>query len=110
METLEIDHKNFLELHIANYECVLNGYCSNIDIDILRMYEHIYRKYVNADFVLTLWCNACVFDCIKRLYDWYSNYKLLVIANQLAMQTKALTEISDKYGYTVEVAGKKKKK
>jgi hypothetical protein len=50
---------------------VQNGYVRNIDLDILKMYEHIYRKYMNPDFILTVWCSHCIFDMIKRLYEWY---------------------------------------
>ena len=65
---MEIEHRNYLDLHRANYEMVQNGYVRNIDLDILKMYEHIYRKYMNQDFILTVWCSHCIFDMIKRLY------------------------------------------
>ena len=68
---MEIEHRKYLDLHRANYEMVQNGYVRNIDLDILKMYEHIYRKYLNDTFVLTVWCNHCIFDMIKRLYEWY---------------------------------------
>ena len=68
---MEIEHRNYLDLHRPNYEMVQNGYVRNIDLDILKMYEHIYRKYMNADFILTVWCSHCIFDMIKRLYEWY---------------------------------------
>ena len=68
---MEIEHRNYLDLHRPNYEMVQNGYVRNIDLDILKMYEHIYRKYMNPDFILTVWCSHCIFDMIKRLYEWY---------------------------------------
>jgi len=68
---MEIEHRNYLDLHRHNYEMVQNGYVRNIDLDILKMYEHIYRKYMSADFILTVWCGNCIFDMIKRLYTWY---------------------------------------
>jgi hypothetical protein len=68
---MEIEHRNYLDLHRPNYEMVQNGYVRNIDLDILKMYEHIYRKYMNPDFILTVWCSHCIFDMIKRLYTWY---------------------------------------
>lgn len=68
---MEIEHRNYLDLHRPNYEMVQNGYVRNIDLDILKMYEHIYRKYMSADFILTVWCSHCIFDMIKRLYEWY---------------------------------------
>jgi hypothetical protein len=68
---MEIEHRNYLDLHRTNYEMVQNGYVRNIDLDILKMYEHIYRKYMSPDFILTVWCSHCIFDMIKRLYEWY---------------------------------------
>jgi hypothetical protein len=68
---MEIDHRNFLDQHVGNWHTVQNGYVRNIDLDILKMYEHIYRKYMSADFILTVWCGNCIFDMIKRLYTWY---------------------------------------
>jgi len=35
------------------------------------MYEHIYRTYLDPQFVLTKWCSSCVMDCVKRLYAYY---------------------------------------
>ena len=70
---MEINHRNYLDLHRPNYEMVQNGYVRNIDLDILKMYEHIYRKYMNPDFILTVWCSHCIFDMIKRLYEWYDS-------------------------------------
>jgi hypothetical protein len=68
---MEIEHKNFLDEHVGNWHTVQNGYVRNIDLDILKMYEHIYRKYMSPDFILTVWCGNCIFDMIKRLYTWY---------------------------------------
>jgi len=64
---MEIEHRKFLDEHIGNWHTVQNGYVRNIDLDILKMYEHIYRKYMSADFILTVWCGNCIFDMIKRL-------------------------------------------
>ena len=71
---MEIEHSKYLDLHRPNYEMVQNGYVRNIDLDILKMYEHIYRKYMNPDFILTVWCNYCIFNMIKRLYEWYDEW------------------------------------
>ena len=68
---MEIEHRKFLDDHVSNWHTVQNGYVRNIDLDILKMYEHIYRKYMSPDFILTVWCGNCIFDMIKRLYTWY---------------------------------------
>ncbi len=40
------EHKDYLEEHIANWHTVENGYVRNLDIQLLNMYEHIYRQYL----------------------------------------------------------------
>ena len=65
------EHKDYLEEHIGNWHSVDNGYVRNLDIHILNMYEHIYREYLDKQFVLTKWCRSCVMDMIYRLYKYY---------------------------------------
>jgi hypothetical protein len=33
---MEIEHRQYLDLHRPNYEMVQNGYVRNIDLDILK--------------------------------------------------------------------------
>jgi len=68
---MEIDHRNYLDLHRPNYEMVQNGYVRNIDLDILKMYEHIYRTYLDPNFIVSVWCGACKFEMVMRLYQWF---------------------------------------
>lgn len=65
------EHKDYLEEHIGNWHTVQNGYVRNIDVHILNMYQHIYREYLDPQFVLTAWCSSCVMDMIHRLYHHY---------------------------------------
>jgi hypothetical protein len=65
------EYRDFMELHINNYHTVESGYVRNLDAPILDMYEKIYREYLDKNFILTKWCSACVFDCLKRLYTYY---------------------------------------
>lgn len=65
------EHKDYLEEHIANWHTVENGYVRNLDINLLNMYEHIYREYLDKQFVLTSWCSSCVMDMVYRLYTYY---------------------------------------
>jgi hypothetical protein len=73
MEFMEIkqEHRDFLDANINNYESAQNGYIRNLDLPELQMYEHIYRLYLDANFLLSVWCGACKFDMIMRLYNWY---------------------------------------
>ena len=65
------EHKDFLEANIANYHTIQNGYVRNLDIHLLNMYEHIYREYLDSQFVLTKWCSSCVMETLQRLYNYY---------------------------------------
>jgi len=35
------------------------------------MYEHIYKLYLDPQFVLTKWCSSCVMEMLQRLYGYY---------------------------------------
>lgn len=65
------EHRDFLDANIVNYESAQNGYIRNLDLPELQMYEHIYRLYLDPNFLLSVWCGACKFEMIMRLYNWY---------------------------------------
>lgn len=65
------EHKDFLELHINNRETIAAGFARRLDKDILNMYEKIYQSYIDSNYILTKWCSTCVFDCMKRVYEYY---------------------------------------
>jgi hypothetical protein len=65
------EHLDYLEANIANYNMAQSGYIRNLDLELLQMYEHIYRENIDPSFVLTKWCSSCVMDLIKRLYAYY---------------------------------------
>lgn len=62
---------NFLKENEINFVGVADGYVKHIDHSLLGQYEIIYRKYLDANFVLTKWCGVCVYDMMKRLYNYY---------------------------------------
>lgn len=64
MTKQEID---FLVKHRINFESVKLGFTRNISFEVLGEYESLYRKYLDAQFILTYWCGACVFDMLERL-------------------------------------------
>ena len=70
---MELKHSEFLKEHYYNYETALSGYLRNLDLPVLKMYEHIYRTYIDAGFILTIWCSFCRMDMILRLYKHYEN-------------------------------------
>ena len=65
------EHRDFLDANIGNYESAKNGYIRNLELPDLQMYEHIYRTYLDPNFLLSVWCGACKFEMIMRLYKWY---------------------------------------
>ena len=76
------EHRNWLEANIGNYESAKNGYIRNLEFAELQMYEHIYRLYLDPNFLLSVWCGACKYEMIMRLYKWYEQQpKSLPIEN-----------------------------
>lgn len=73
MEFMEIkqEHRDWLDANIGNYETAKNGFIRNLELPDLQMYEHIYRTYLDPNFLLSVWCGACKFEMIMRLYKWY---------------------------------------
>ena len=64
--------KDFLELHKDNYNSLINGgYVRNLEQEILKGYEAIYRKYLNNTYVMCMYCKEDVLGTIKRLYQFY---------------------------------------
>jgi hypothetical protein len=64
MTKQEVD---FLIQHKLNFDSVRLGFTRNIPFEVLGEYEQLYRKYLDAQFILTYWCGACVFDMLERL-------------------------------------------
>ena len=75
------EHKDFLEANIGNYHTIQNGYVRNLDIHLLNMYEHIYREYLDSQFVMTKWCSSCVMETLQRLYNYYLSLPQEVVQN-----------------------------
>ena len=68
---MELEHREFLKEHYGNYETAKSGYVRNLDLPVLKMYEHIYRLYLNPTFILTIWCGDCRMQMLLRLYAYY---------------------------------------
>jgi hypothetical protein len=68
---MELEHRQYLKEHYNNYETALSGYVRNLDLSIMKMYEHIYRTYIDPSFILTIWCGNCRIDMVLRLYAHY---------------------------------------
>ena len=73
MDKIDLD---YLELHIENHHSLEGGgYIRNLEPDILKGYEAIYRKYLNKTYVMCMYCKEDVIGCIKRLYVLYHQIK-----------------------------------
>ena len=73
---MELEHREFLKEHYNNYETALSGYVRNLDLPVLKMYEHIYRLYLNPTFILTIWCGDCRMQMLLRLYKYYESLQI----------------------------------
>lgn len=78
---MELEHRKFLKDNYNNYETAQSGYLRNLDLSLMKTYEHIYRTYVDPSFILTVWCGHCRMDMVLRLYRYYEN---LPIENQIS--------------------------
>ena len=68
---MELEHRKYLQEHYNNYETAKSGFLRNLDLSIMKMYEHIYRTYIDNGFILTIWCGNCRMDMVLRLYAHY---------------------------------------
>jgi hypothetical protein len=93
------EHREWLDANIGNYETAKNGFIRNLELPDLQMYEHIYRTYLDPNFLLSVWCGACKFEMIMRLYKWYEQQpKSLPIENNFYanIDVSKLKDISDR--------------
>ena len=84
------EHREYLDANIGNYETAKNGFIRNLELPDLQMYEHIYRTYLDPNFLLSVWCGACKYEMIMRLYKWYEQQPKTNIAviEEPIMQTE----------------------
>ena len=83
--------RDFLEKYIHNWQTAKNGYVRNLDINILKGYESIYKEYLQKDFILTAWCSGCVLDMVLRLYRLYES--LPAQKNEVMIEDELFSEI-----------------
>lgn len=69
---MEQNEKDFLEANIINYHTISQaGFVRNIDIEVLNMYEMLYRKYLNPTYLMCKYCKDDIFGALQRLYEYY---------------------------------------
>ena len=90
MTKAEVD---FLIQHKVNFDSVKLGYTRNIPFDVLGQYEQLYRKYLDAQFILTYWCGACVFDMLERLIRYCEDQEEYI--NAINPQTYETTKVEE---------------
>ena len=78
---MELNDRDFLEANIGNYHTIQTGYVRNIDIDILNMYEALYRKYLNASHHMCKYCKEDIFSTIEKLYTYYLSLPQELVQN-----------------------------
>lgn len=85
MEFMEIkqEHRDWLNANIGNYETAKNGFIRNLELPELQMYEHIYRLYLDPNFLLSVWCGACKYEMIMRLYKWFEQQPVAIIEEHI---------------------------
>jgi hypothetical protein len=53
----------------------------------MKTYEAIYRRYIDPNFILTLWCGNCRMDMVVRLY---AHYHKVLNEDNLLMQSEII--------------------
>jgi hypothetical protein len=51
----------------------------------MKTYESLYRKYIDPNFILTIWCGNCRMDMVVRLY---AHYHKVLNEDNLLMQSE----------------------
>jgi hypothetical protein len=90
MTKAEVD---FLIQHKLNFDSVRLGFTRNIPFEVLGQYEQLYRKYLDAQFILTYWCGACVFDMLERLIRYCEDQEEYI--NAINPQTYEPTKVEE---------------
>lgn len=96
------DEIKFLVDNKINFESVKMGFTRNIPFDVLGEYERLYRKYLDAQFVLTYWCGSCVFEMLERLIHFCEEDKQFVMAYKGLQETILIKEPTVKESLTTE--------
>ena len=61
----------FIKNNIEVFKTIQVGFIKNLDTKLLTEFETIYKENIDKGFVLQHWCNSCVFNMMKRLYEWH---------------------------------------
>lgn len=106
----------FIQDHIINFESTKLGFARNIGHDVLAEYERLYKKYIDAHFILTYWCGSCVLDMLQRLMAYYENFMEVENAKKLQARLEIETveepveDVQSDVQETVQPAPKKTRK
>jgi hypothetical protein len=87
---MELEHRKFLKDNYNNYETAISGYLRNLDLTLMRTYEHIYRTYVDPSFILTIWCGHCRMDMVLRLYNYYNSLPIENIISEKGEKSEVI--------------------
>ena len=84
---MELKDRLYLKEHYNNYETAKSGYLRNLDLEIMKTYERIYREYIDPRFILTIWeirsLNTCPKLSVKQ------NCKTTCISNKGQLETSS---------------------
>lgn len=104
---MELVDRLYLKEHYNNYETSQSGYLRNLDLSIMKTYESIYRKYIDPNFILTIWCGNCRMDMVVRLYKYYES---LPIENLISEKDEKSEVIENQQIIEPKKRGRKPKK
>ena len=73
--TINPADRDFIELNKVYFEQAKMKFLHGFAQGTMDRFYDIYRRYINAGYILTPWCSECVIDMVTRLGVWYNDIR-----------------------------------
>ena len=106
--TINPADREFIETNKVYFEQAKMKFLHGFAPGTMDRFYNIYRRYINAGYILTPWCSECVIDMVTRLGAWYNDLRdqeLLSIqagADKVANSTSLWPELIDTVPVTID--------
>ena len=73
--TINPADREFIETNKVYFEQAKMKFLHGFAPGTMDRFYDIYRRYINAGYILTPWCSECVIDMVTRLGAWYNDLR-----------------------------------
>jgi hypothetical protein len=73
--TINPTDRDFIESHKVYFDQARMKFLHGFAPGTMDRFYDIYRRYINAGYILTPWCSECVIDMVTRLGVWYNDLR-----------------------------------